>query len=516
MEIKTELIGAIDQSTSSTRFMIYQLNSRKVITSHQIEIKQFFPYPGWVELDPEEILATTIKCIDECCGNIKKAGFDINDIKAIGICNQRETTILWDCETGNALYNAICWLDNRTIDLANLFIEKTSSKSKEEFRNVTGLPIHSYFSALKIRWLLDNVDSVKDSLNRGNLMFGTVDSWLIYKLTGRHITDVTNASRTMLMSIKTLNWDKDICDFFGIPINILPKIHPSAEIYDTISKGILKGVPLAGCLGDQQAAMFGEHCFETGEAKCTYGTGTFVLINIGTDIVINESGMVTTVAYQASLGSDEKVCYALEGSGSIGGNAIRFLRDNLQFIKDASEVEPAAASVSGTDGVIFVPCFTGLYAPYWDSTARGIICGLVQTTKKAHIIRAVLEAVCFQTEEMIEAVRMNLPDDQKLKIFKVDGGMTVNSLFLQLLSDITGMEVIKSAHTEASCWGAAMVAAIGAKIISFEDIRKNRTNNETIWKPNISVDERRLMIDIWKKAINRARGWLHDQKTEQI
>ncbi|VBB31312.1 unnamed protein product [Acanthocheilonema viteae] len=301
MELKNKLIGAIDQSTSSTRFIIYQLNPRKIIASHQIEIEQIFPHPGWVEIDPEEIINTTMKCIDESCNIIKKKGFDIDDIKAIGICNQRETTILWNNRTGKALYNAICWLDDRATDLVQLFIEKTSNKSRNQYGEITGLPIHSYFSALKIRWLMDNIYGVKNALEEGTLMFGTVDSWLIYKLTGEHITDVTNASRTLLMSIQTLNWTEELCNFFEIPMSILPKIHSSAEIYATIRSGPLKGIPISGCLGDQQAAMFGECCFELGETKCTYGTGTFTLTNTGSNMIISRSGLITTLAYQVTI-----------------------------------------------------------------------------------------------------------------------------------------------------------------------------------------------------------------------
>uniref|UniRef100_A0A0R3RT10 glycerol kinase n=1 Tax=Elaeophora elaphi TaxID=1147741 RepID=A0A0R3RT10_9BILA len=510
MEFENKLIGAIDHSTSSTRFVIYQLNPRKIVAFHQaflIEIEQIFPHPGWVELNPEEMISKTLECIDESCNIIKKEGFDINDIKAIGICNQRETTILWDSKTGKAVYNAICWLDDRTTDLVRLFIKKTST------------------SALKIRWLLDNVDEVKNVLEQGTLMFGTVDSWLIYKLTGKHITDVTNASRTLLMSLQTLNWSKELCDFFEIPMSILPKIHSSAEVYATISLGSLEGIPISGCLGDQQAAMFGEYCFQPGETKCTFGTVTFMLTNIGTKMIISENGMITTVAYQNrevinsktylssfshQLGSEGKVCYALEGSGSIGGNAIRFLRDNWQLFSDVSEVEPAAASISGVDGIVFVPCFTGLYTPYWDSTARGILCGLVQTTKKEHIIRAVLEAVCFQAEEMIKASCTDMSCNQ-IKALKVDGGMTVNSLFLQLLSDILGIDVIKSPNTEASSWGAAMAAAIGVQIISFEEVGRYHDGNEFIQRPKLSDDQRQQMIRRWKKAVSRTRGWIQDE-----
>ncbi|VDN03779.1 unnamed protein product [Thelazia callipaeda] len=497
------LIGAIDQGTSSTRFLIYQFNPMKIIASHQIEIKQYFPQSGWMEIDPEEVIFTVIKCMDECYKVIQdRANLESTQIKAVGISTQRETTVLWDSETGKALYNAIVWLDSRTADLALEFIDKTTCK-----QDITGLPIHPYFSALKIRWLLDNVPSVQSALKRGKLMFGTIDSWIIYKLTGRHITDVTNASRTLLMSIKALNWDKSLCDFFQISMDILPKIHSSAEIYATISTGCFKGVPLSGSLGDQQAALFGEHCLELSETKCTYGTGTFMLTNIGNNIIISKNGLLTTVAYQ--LGPNAEVCYALEGSGSIGGNAIRFLRDNLQIIQDASEVESAAFSVSETNGVVFVPCFTGLYTPYWDSTARGILCGLTQTSKKAHIVRAALEAVCFQTKEMIDAVQADLPHDWKIKTLKIDGGMTVSSMFPQLLSDIVGLDVIKSAHTEASCWGAAMAAAIGANIISFQEAKGYRVKDVHIQKANISTEQRQLMIHRWKEAIRRARGWLH-------
>ncbi|VDK27211.1 unnamed protein product [Gongylonema pulchrum] len=465
MEIERTLVGAIDQGTSSSRFLLYQLHPRKIVASHQIEIRQQFPHPGWVEIDPDEITSTVTACIDQGCEKAKHAGFTIADIKAVGICNQRETTILWDCETGKALYNAIVWLDSRTTETVDTFIDKTCCKSKEHFKEVTGLPIHPYFSALKIRWLLDNVEKVKDAMKRGKLMFGTVDTWILYNLTGKHATDVTNASRTLLMSLKTLDWCPKLCNFFEIPMSILPKIHPSAEIYATISIGTLKGVPISGCLGDQQAAMFGEHCLMPGETKCTYGTGTFMLTNTGSKLVISRNGLLTTVAYW--LGTKAPVCYALEGSGSIGGNAIQFLRDNLQIIKDVSEVEPAAASVPETDGVVFVPCFTGLYTPHWDSSARGTICGLVQTTTRAHIIRAALEAICFQTEEMVRSAEMDLSHEQKIMELKVDGGITVNGLFMQLLADNLGINVIKSTHTEASCWGAAMAAAIGAQIIRF-------------------------------------------------
>lgn len=507
MAVERRLIGAIDQGTSSTRFLVYQLQPRKIIASHQIEIQQHFPHPGWVEINPEEIINTTTECINVSCEKVEKAGYSVKDIKAVGISNQRETTILWDHETGKALYNAIVWLDARTIDIVDRFVYKTTCKSKEHFKEATGLPIHSYFSALKIRWLLDNVAEVKDAMKRGTLMFGTVDSWIIYNLTGEHCTDVTNASRTLLMSIETMDWCPKLCDFFEIPMSILPKIHTSAEIYATISEGSLQGVPISGCLGDQQAAMLGEHCLSPGETKCTYGTGTFMLTNTGSKLIISRYGLLTTVAYR--LGVNAPVCYALEGSGSIGGNAIRFLRDNLHIIKDMSEVEAAASSVPGTEGVVFVPCFTGLYTPQWDSTARGTICGLTQTTTKAHIVRAALEAICFQTEEMLRAAEKDLDHEQKIISLKADGGMTNNGLFMQLLSDNLGMTVVKSMHTEASCWGAAVAAAIGVEIISFKDVENYRERNASVRNPQISEEERKRRIERWREAVQRARGWIH-------
>lgn len=431
---------------------------------------------------------------------------NISLIKAIGIANQRETTILWDRETGKPLYNAVVWLDSRTSELAEQFTLKTPNKSKEFFKSRTGLPIHPYFSALKIRWLCDNVEAVKNAKRKGTLMFGNVDSWLIWKLTGRHITDVTNASRTLLLDLKDVRWSSDICSFFEIPLQILPQICSSAEIYGNILSGPLKGVPIAGCLGDQQAALVGHQCLSAGDAKNTYGTGTFMLCNIGTKPITSEHGLLTTVAFQ--FGKGGPVYFALEGSGSIGGNVIRFLRDNFSFIKAASDSEALAGTVKDTDGVYFVPCFSGLYTPYWDTTARGIICGLTQSTGKGHIMRAALEAVCYQTAEMIQAVEKDLPSDQKIVSLKVDGGMIMNTLFNQMQSDLTGIRIICSKLSEITGWGAAVAAAIGCSLVSFDVYKARAVSNSTVYSPKISDAQRKQKISRWKDAVQRSRNWI--------
>ena len=401
------LVGAVDQGTSSTRFLIFDSKQAELLTYHQLPVKQMFPKEGWVEQDPMEILESVVTCIDKAVSNLTALNIDYKSIKAVGITNQRETLIVWDSITGKPLYNAIVWLDARTADTVDRLIDKVPGKDKNAFKGKCGLPLSTYFSAVKMRWLLDNVAEVREAIAEERCLFGNVDSWLVWNLTGgankgRHVTDVTNASRTMLMDLHTLKWDKQLCRFFGITENILPKICSSSEIYGSLSETSLRGVPISGILGDQQAALVGQACLKSGLAKNTYGTGCFMLYNTGTDAVLSHQGLLTTVAYQ--LGKGKPVYYALEGSIAIAGAAVQWLRDNLQIIPSSGEVEDLALTVDDTHGCYFVPAFSGLFCPYWHTDARGLICGLTQFTTKAHIARSVLEAVCFQTREVNDTV----------------------------------------------------------------------------------------------------------------
>lgn len=392
-------------------------------------------------------------------------GVKIEDIKAVGITNQRETTVVWDSETGKSLHNAIVWLDTRTRDLVDTLIESTPTKSKDYFQRTCGLPFSTYFSAVKLKWLLENVPEVADASERGTLRFGTIDSWLLYNLTGGcsnngvHMTDVTNASRTMLMNLKTLQWDKSICSFFGIQSSCLPQIKSSAQVYGYIDSGALKGVAISGCLGDQQAALVGHRCFQPGEAKNTYGTGCFMLYNTGTTPIPSHSGLLTTVGYQ--LGPNSPVHYALEGSIAIAGAAVKWLRDNMGLISDSAEINELASKVTSSSGVMFVPAFSGLFAPYWRDDARGVIVGLTQYTTKAHIARATLEAVCFQTREILDAMGKDVvlsqaeessqdemetteyvkPTTGLFKVLKVDGGMTNSDVCMGIQADVVGIPI---------------------------------------------------------------------------
>uniref|UniRef100_A0A0N5A7D1 Probable glycerol kinase n=1 Tax=Parastrongyloides trichosuri TaxID=131310 RepID=A0A0N5A7D1_PARTI len=497
-------IAAIDQGTSSSRFLIFETNKGTLIADHQIPVQQLSPQTGYVEMCPIEIYDTVIQCIEECCNKFIKLGHDINDIKAIGLANQRETTIVWDKISGKPLCNAIVWLDTRTSFLASKFINKTPNKDKDFFKSKTGLPIHPYFSALKLRWLIDNVDDVKKSYDNDTLLMGTVDSWLIWKLTGTHATDVTNASRTLLLDLGKRKWSDELTSFFNIKQSILPDIRSSAESFGTIKSGTLKGKHITGVVGDQQAAMIGHNCLNVGDCKSTYGTGTFLLCNIGHTPVVSNYGLITTVGYQ--FGANDSMVYALEGSGSIGGNVIRFLRDNLGFISTVRECEELANTVEHTDNVYFVPCFSGLYTPYWDSTARGIICGLTQSTTKAHITRAALKGVAFQTQEMISAIENDFKD-VNIKKLRIDGGMTSNKTFVQMQADIAGKEIDCPEMAEISGFGAAITAAIGANIINVEDYKKFTHPSINHFKPLINEDDRICENKKWKSAVDRARDW---------
>uniref|UniRef100_A0A673J0I7 glycerol kinase n=1 Tax=Sinocyclocheilus rhinocerous TaxID=307959 RepID=A0A673J0I7_9TELE len=511
------LVAAIDQGTSSTRFLVFNAKTAELLSHHQVEIKQSFPKEGWVEEDPKEILQSVYECMDRTCEKLTQLNIDISNIKAIGVTNQRETTLVWDKETGEPLYNSylllyspesniqiipdlfgcLVWLDLRTQSTVERLINKTPGRNKNHLK--TGLPISTYFSAVKLRWLMDNVEKVHEAVLSHRAMFGTVDSWLIWCLTGGkkggvHCTDVTNASRTMLFNIHTMDWDPELCKYFDIPMEILPKVRSSSEIYGL----------MVSCLGDQSAALVGQMCFKDGQAKNTYGTGCFLLKNVGTKPVMSDHGLLTTVAYK--LGRDKPACYALEGSVAIAGAVVRWLKDNLGIIQTSTELEELAADVGTSYGCYFVPAFSGLYAPYWEPSARGIICGLTQFTNRSHLAFAALEAVCFQTREILDA--MNQDSGIHLSQLQVDGGMTSNRLLMQLQADILCIPVVKPSMPETTALGAAMAAgaAEGVSVWSLTPEDLTEVTSEK-FEPQINPEESELRYARWKKAVQRAMNW---------
>ncbi|XP_058478364.1 glycerol kinase isoform X1 [Solea solea] len=509
------LVAAIDQGTSSTRFLVFNSKTAELLSHHQVEIKQSFPKEGWVEEDPKEILQSVYECMERTCEKLTQLNIDISNIKAIGVTNQRETTLVWDKETGEPLYNAIVWLDLRTQSTVERLINKTPGRNKNHLKHKTGLPISTYFSAVKLRWLMDNVDKVHEAIVSHRAMFGTIDSWLIWCLTGGksggvHCTDVTNASRTMLFNIHTMDWDPELCDYFGIPMEILPRVRSSSEIYGLMKicssrkSGALSGIPISGCLGDQSAALVGQMCFQDGQAKNTYGTGCFLLLNTGAKPVMSDHGLLTTVAYK--LGRDKPAVYALEGSVAIAGAVVRWLQDNLGIIGSSEELEKLAASVGTSYGCYFVPAFSGLYAPYWEPSARGIICGLTQFTNKSHVAFAALEAVCFQTREILDA--MNQDSGIPLSQLQVDGGMTSNRLLMQLQADILCIPVVKPSMPETTALGAAMAAgaAEGVSVWSLSPEDLSEVTSEK-FEPQINPEESELRYARWKKAVQKSMNW---------
>ena len=496
-------ILSVDQGTSSTRAIVINCTSGTILAEHNVVLPNIFPKEGWVEIRPDLILQTTYECIDTVIAQAAEKGVSEDNIVGMGITNQRETTIVWDSSTGKPLYNAIVWLDNRTNDTVKQLIEATPSKTDTHFQSVVGLPISPYFSAVKLRWLLDNVPGV----TKKDVLFGTVDSWLIWNLTrnndkgrpGIHVTDVTNASRTMLMNLKTLDWDDNMCKFFNVSKDMLPRICSSSEVYGHVSHGKMEGKPIAGCLGDQQAALFGQHCFKKGEAKCTYGTGCFMLSNTGIDIVQSKHGLLTTVAYK--LGNEPAI-YALEGAVAIGGEVVRWLRDGLKIITNSSDVEQLSQSVDSTHDLYFVPAFSGLYAPYWDPTARGLIIGITAYTNSAHIARAALEAVCFQVSEILES--MDADSGSELLCLRTDGGMTKNRQFLGMQAGILGISVeCRAESAEATAMGAGMVAAKALGVWQVSELPGKVLN----YTPSLGQAEREAKLVRWKDAVQRCRGW---------
>ncbi|CAM5723552.1 Glycerol kinase OS=Streptomyces antimycoticus OX=68175 GN=glpK2_3 PE=3 SV=1 [Streptomyces antimycoticus] len=446
-------IAAIDQGTTSSRCIVFDRDGR-IVSVDQKEHEQIFPKPGWVEHDATEIWENVKEVV---AGAISKAGITAIDVKAIGITNQRETTLLWDRKTGEPVHNAIVWQDTRTDALCR---ELGRNVGQDRFRRETGLPLASYFAGPKIRWLLDNVEGLRERAEAGDILFGTMDSWVIWNLTGGvnggvHVTDVTNASRTLLMNLHTLDWDEKILTSMDIPAAVLPRIRSSAEVYGHTAEGILAGVPVASALGDQQAALFGQTCYAEGEAKSTYGTGTFLLMNTGEKPVNSYNGLLTTVGYRIG---DEKPVYALEGSIAVTGSLVQWMRDQMGLINSAAEIETLASSVEDNGGAYFVPAFSGLFAPYWRDDARGVIAGLTRYVTKAHIARAVLEATAWQTREIVDA--MTKDSGVELTALKVDGGMTSNNLLMQTLSDALDAPVVRPMVAETTCLGAAYAAGL--------------------------------------------------------
>ena len=486
-------VGAIDQGTTSTRFLVLD-EAGRIVGMDQREHTQIYPRPGWVEHDPAEIWSRTQSVVT---GGLSDAGVSASDLSAVGITNQRETTVLWEAATGKPVHNAIVWQDTRTDGLVR---ELAGRVGPDRFRRETGLPLATYFSGPKARWLLDDL-GLRDRAEAGEILFGTVDSWLVWNLTGRHATDVTNASRTMLMDLRTLDWDDELCDAIGVPTAMLPEILPSVSVLGT-GRGVLEGVPVAGVLGDQQAALFGQTAFRPGAAKNTYGTGCFLLLNTGTEAVPSEHGLLTTVGYQLE---GEAPVFALEGSIAIAGAAVQWLRDNLGIIDSAPEVEALAATTTDNADVYFVPAFNGLFAPHWRSDARGVIVGLTRYADRAHIARAVLESVAYQTRDVLDA--MEADSGVPIATLFVDGGMVHNDLLMQFQADVLGVPVARPANAETTALGAAYAAGLATGV--WPDLEALRTlwSEDHRWEPRMSTDERDRLYGRWHEAVERTFGW---------
>ena len=496
----TKYVGALDQGTTSTRFMIFD-HAGAVVAIDQKEHEQIYPKPGWVEHDANEIWT---RCQEVIKGALAKAGITAADLAAVGITNQRETALVWNKKTGQPVFNAIVWQDTRTDLLVNEFAK---DGGQDRFRAKVGLPLATYFSGPKIRWILDNVSGARESAQAGDLVFGNMDTWCIWNLTGGvnggvHVTDVSNASRTMLMNLETLDWDDEILGVMGVPKSMLPAIKASSEVYGTCV-GDLAGVPVAGDLGDQQAALFGQTCFSAGEAKNTYGTGCFMLMNTGEKVVPSKNGLLTTLGYK--IGNQPAV-YALEGSIAITGALVQWLRDNLGMIEKSTDVEALAATVEDNGGVYFVPAFSGLFAPYWKNDARGVIAGLTRYVTKGHIGRAVLEATAWQTREVLDA--MNADSGVPLTALKVDGGMVFNNLLMQFQADVLGVPVIRPVVAETTALGAAYAAGLAVGYwAEIEDLRENWARDAE-WAPKMDADLREKEYAQWKKAVTRTFAWV--------
>jgi len=494
-----KIIAAIDQGTTSTRCILFD-SAGKIVGQDQIEHRQIFPQPGWVEHDPLEILENVQAVVKNA---LIHSGYGPTDLAAIGITNQRETTVVWDRSTGKPYMNAIVWQDTRTDSICT---QLKAAGRQEFFQQTTGLPIATYFSGPKIRWILDNLPRVRQEAEDGNALFGTIDSWLIWNLTGGprggiHVTDVTNASRTMLMNLRTLDWDDKSLEILDIPRSLLPKIESSSQVYGYAN--FLDGIPIASDLGDQQAALFGQTCFSPGEAKNTYGTGCFMLLNTGTEIVPSQSGLLTTLGYK--IGSAPAV-YCLEGSIAFAGALVQWLRDNLHLIQSSTEIETLARNVENNGGMYIVPAFSGLFAPYWRSDARGVMVGLTQFITDGHIARSVLEATAYQTREVLDA--MNTDSDVRLTVLKVDGGMVKNELLMQFQADILNVPVVRPQITETTALGAAYAAGLAVGYWPNLDTLREQWAADRKWLPQMDADTRKRLFNGWKKAVSRTFDWI--------
>ncbi|WP_285733472.1 glycerol kinase GlpK [Nocardiopsis sp. ATB16-24] len=493
-----QYIAAIDQGTTSSRCILFDRDGN-IVSVDQREHKQIFPRPGWVEHDAEEIWTNVETVIREA---LAKKDVSPDQIAAIGITNQRETTLVWDRETGEPVHNAIVWQDTRTDTLVRRL---GGEAGQDRFREKCGLPLATYFSGPKLRWLLDNVEGLRERAERGEVLFGTMDSWIIWKLTGRHVTDVTNASRTMLMNLATLQWDPEILEAMDIPEAVLPEIHSSSEVYGQ-ARGHLAGTPVASALGDQHAALFGQTCFDPGDVKGTYGTGTFLVMNTGTEPITSQNGLLTTLGYKIG---DQQAVYALEGSIAVTGALVQWLRDSLGLISTAPEVEDLALTVEDNGGCYIVPAFSGLFAPHWRSDARGVIAGLTGYVNKGHIARAVLEATAWQTREVVDAMDADSPAEPTA--LKVDGGMIENDLLMQSLADVLDTEVVRPLVAETTCLGAAYAA--GLAVGYWPDMETLRANwhKSASWSPKMSSTVREREYHNWKKAVHRTLDWVEHE-----
>lgn len=494
---------AIDQGTTSSRAIVFD-HSGRIVATGQKEHEQIFPKAGWVEHDPQEIWAN----IREVVGiALAQAQVNAADIAAVGVTNQRETAMVWDRNTGEPVYNAIVWQDTRT----DKIVKELGGGDDDRYKAKVGLPLATYFSGPKVKWILDNVEGARERAEAGDLIMGNMDTWVIWNLTGGvdggvHVTDVTNASRTMLMDLTTLEWDASIAADMGIPMSMLPQIRSSSEVYGVgRERGLLAGVPIAGDLGDQQAATFGQAAFEVGMAKNTYGTGCFMLMNTGEEIVPSKNGLLTTVCYKIG---DRKPVYALEGSIAVTGSLVQWLRDNLKMFDSAPEIEQLAATVEDNGGAYFVPAFSGLFAPYWKSDARGAIVGLTRYVNRGHIARAVLEATAYQTREVLDA--MEADSGVKLAELKVDGGMTANDTLMQFQADMLGVDVVRPVVAETTALGAAYAAGIAVGYWEGEQDVIDNWAEDKRWTPTMAQDERERLYRNWKKAVTRTFDWVDD------
>jgi glycerol kinase len=504
----TDYVLAIDQGTTSTRAMVFD-EAGNVVAADRLEHEQIFPRAGWVEHDPMEVWSNTRAVI---AGALGRAAVGPGAIAAVGITNQRETAVVWERSTGRPVHNAIVWQDTRTQSLCDRL--GALGGGADRYKSRVGLPLATYFSGPKVRWILDHVDGARERADRGELLFGTMDAWVLWNLTGGaaseavHATDVTNASRTMLMDLESLSWDEEICAEMGVPVPMLPRIASSSQLYGVCRTGPLDGVPVAGILGDQQAATFGQVCFDVGSAKNTYGTGNFMVLNTGEERVASAEGLLTTVCYQ--VGSEAPV-YALEGSIAVTGSLVQWLRDNLGLISDASEVERLAASVQDNGGAYFVPAFSGLFAPYWRSDARGALVGLTRFVNRGHIARAVLEATAFQTREVLDA--MHADAGVELSELKVDGGMVVNELLMQFQADLLAVPVIRPEVSETTALGAAYAAGLAVGYwAGLDDLRRNWAEGAR-WEPRMDAAHRERLYRNWKKAVTKTFDWVDDDVT---